>query len=158
LRAYAGWAVLIGFSCVAAWFSLYPPQASVYPPLAPALARTATSAEIKQTKSSLNTLRVALSEARSRFEAAGAARFPTLLELQENRLLYADDSSAPLIPSAHRLPENPLTDGHGAVIQNCDEPMSQSQLRGDNADWHYCPDTGRLLPSAGVSGLLTKDW
>ena len=155
---YAGWAVLIAFSCVGAWFALYPPQDSVYPPLAPALARTATSAEISQTKSSLNTLRTALSKARSGFEEAGAARFPTTLELQENRLIYPDGSSTPLIPSAHRLPENPLTDGHGAVVHNCDVALNQARLNGDNADWHYCPATGRLLPSAGVSGLVTKDW
>jgi len=149
---------LVTFSSVACWFALYPPSRPSFPPVPEALKRDATQAEIEQTQESLAALRVGIAESQARTGENGEPRWPTVAEVQENRLRLASGGELALLAVVDRLPENPLTDGHGAVVHNCVVSLTQAAVKGDNADWHYCPDTGRLAPSAGVSGLPTHTW
>ena len=158
MRHFVGWGALVAISSAACWFALYPPPQSTYPAVPEALKRDATQAEIAQTKESLSALRAGLAGALERLSASGEARWPTPGEVQENRLTLASGAEFSVVAAVDRLPENPLTDGHGAVVHNCAADLSQAAVSGDNADWHYCPDTGRVSPSAGVSGLPTHTW
>jgi len=158
LRHYAGWVALVAFSSVACWFALYPPSSPSFPPVPQALKRDATQAEIEQTKESLAALRVGIAVSQERMRENDERRWPTVAEVQENRLRLSSGGEVALLAAVDRLPENPLTDGHGAVVHNCAASLTQAAVEGDNADWHYCPETGRLVPSAGVSGLPTHTW
>ncbi len=158
MRHLAGWAALVAISAAACWFALFPPPRPTSSAVPLALKRDATQAEIAQAKESLATLRAGLAGAVERLRASGEPRWPTAAEVQENRLTLVSGTEFLVVATVDRLPENPLTDGHGAVVHNCAAKLTQASLSGDNADWHYCPDTGHLSPSAGVSGLPTHTW
>jgi hypothetical protein len=61
----------------------------------------------------------------------------------------------PLLPGG--IPANFLTAGEG-IVPYCNDPATQNTLTGDDADWHYCDETGRIYACGGYTDAATLDW
>lgn len=54
------------------------------------------------------------------------------------------------------VPVNPLTRSR-AIVPHCNPP-SRSTIAGDDADWHYCSQTGEVWACSGFTDVDTLDW
>lgn len=121
--------------------------------------REPTEAEITRTRESFTRLKAALQVAYEVSGRYGVATWPSLEDLSEN--LYDRDGSGPgtervtLVEGG--LPPNLLTAGEG-VLPYCNEVAAQETISGDDSDWHYCDQTGRLFACGGFTEVPTLGW
>ena len=113
-----------------------------------------------QTQSQLKDFRSGIAAAHLNLRGRGGRTFPTLEEVQANH--YDLDGDGPgqalgvLFPKG--LPRNLLSPGEGSVLPYCNATPDQLTLSEEDVDWHYCPETGRVLASAGHTAEPTLDW
>ncbi len=113
-----------------------------------------------QTRSQLQDFRAGIAAAHLSLKGRGGRSYPTLEEVQGNH--YDQDGDGPgqalmvLFPKG--LPRNLLSPGEGSVLPYCNANPDQLTLSKEDVDWHYCPETGRVLSSAGHTDEPTLDW
>lgn len=121
--------------------------------------REATSEEQAKTQENLQKLRVAVQAAHAASGKYGVARYPTMEELANNEFDRdgngPDSVKLPLVNGG--LPGNFLTGGEG-VSPYCNEVPKQETLTGDDVDWHYCEETGRIYACGGLTTAPTLSW
>ncbi|MFT5586271.1 MAG: hypothetical protein ACI9VR_003868, partial [Cognaticolwellia sp.] len=106
---------------------------------------------VAQTQIQIQDFRAGIVAAHLSLKGRGGRSYPTLEEVQGNH--YDRDGDGPgqalevLFPKG--LPRNLLSPGEGSVLPYCNTNPDQLTLSEEDADWHYCPDTGRVLASAG---------
>ena len=113
-----------------------------------------------ETQSQLQDFRLGIAAAHENLKGRGGRSYPTLEEVQANH--YDLDGDGPgqalgvLFPKG--LPRNLLSPGEGSVLPYCNATPDQLTLSEEDVDWHYCPETGRVLASAGHTLEPTLDW
>lgn len=113
-----------------------------------------------ETQSHLQDFRLGIAAAHQNLKGRGGRSYPTLEEVQANH--YDLDGDGPgqalgvLFPKG--LPRNLLSPGEGGVLPYCNATPDQLTLSEEDVDWHYCPETGRVLASAGHTSEPTLDW
>lgn len=126
---------------------------------APPTAREPTAEEVQKTQENLATLRAAIQAAFETSGRYGVARYPTAEELSNNEFDRdgggPETDKLPLIPGG--LPGNFLTPGEG-ISPYCNAVPTQGTLTGDDTDWHYCEETGRVFPCGGFTTAPTLSW
>ncbi len=115
---------------------------------------------VPQTQSGLQDFRAGIQAAHLSMKGPGGRTYPTLEEVQANQ--YDLDGDGPgqalgvLFPKG--LPRNLLSPSEGSVLPYCNPTPDQATLAEEDVDWHYCPETGRVLASAGHTEHPTVDW
>lgn len=115
---------------------------------------------VAQTQSGLHDFRAGVQAAHLSMKGPGGRTYPTLEEVQANQ--YDLDGDGPgqtlgvLFPKG--LPRNLLSPIEGSVLPYCNATPDQATLGEEDVDWHYCPETGRVLASAGHTEHPTVDW
>lgn len=115
---------------------------------------------VEQTQSGLQDFRAGIAAAHLQLDGRGGRSFPTLEEVQANH--YDLDGDGPgqalgvLFPKG--LPRNLLSPSEGSVLPYCNRVPDQATLGEEDVDWHYCPETGRVLASAGHTAHPTVNW
>ena len=121
--------------------------------------REPSAAEIAQTKEGLAQLRLAITTAYEVMGRYGTARYPRLEEVLANEYdrdgIGPGTEKVPLVEDG--LPANLLTSGEG-ILPYCNSEARQETLSGDDSDWHYCEDTGRIYACGGFTPLPTLTW
>lgn len=121
--------------------------------------RDPTAEEVAKTRENLEKLRAALKAAYDTSARYGVARYPTMEELSNNE--FDRDGNGPgtdkLPLMAGGVPGNFLTGGEG-VSPYCNNTPSQGTLTGDDIDWHYCEETGRVYACGGYTTAPTLGW
>ncbi|MFM7201121.1 MAG: pentapeptide repeat-containing protein [Myxococcota bacterium] len=121
--------------------------------------REATAEEQAKTQENLLKLRAALQAAFDASGKYGVARYPTQEELANNEFDRdgngPDAVKLPLLNGG--LPGNFLTGGEG-VSPYCNAVPKQETLTGDDVDWHYCEETGRIYACGGLTTAPTLSW
>lgn len=126
---------------------------------APVALHQPTDTEIERTRASLKRLQEAIQAAHEASGRYGVAAWPSIDDLADN--VYDRDGDGPgtervtLVEGG--LPPNLLTTGE-AVLPYCNEVPTQETLSGDDSDWHYCDETGRIFACGGFTDVPTLDW
>jgi uncharacterized protein YjbI with pentapeptide repeats len=139
-------------------------QASVLPGTTPSLSgfRQASPAEVEMAREELTRFREALRGARDAVMAMGGPpdSWPSFKDVRQNRYDVDGRSQGEVRAELLRggLPENPLSEATGVVVLDCADEPTQEGLARPDTDWHYCDMNGRLLASAGRTGMPTLHW
>ncbi|MCK6505901.1 hypothetical protein L6R53_21360 [Myxococcota bacterium] len=129
MRVRIAWGLLATASALLAWASwTTPPRPDPPTPPLP-LARRPTPEELDQVRAQLQTLRAELDQAQAALGRPVAAH-----ELEGPLPIPAGRA----LPSG--LPDNPLRPSVSAVVERC-PPEEQP---GDEVDWLYCAELGRI--------------
>lgn len=157
--------VLLVAGCIQLfWRGPYQPEAHGVPEASEAASaarppREPTAEEVQKTRENLEKLRAALKAAYDATARYGVARYPTQEELANNE--FDRDGNGPgtdkLPLMAGGIPGNFLTGGEG-VSPYCNPSPTQGTLTGDDTDWHYCEETGRVYACGGFTTAPTLSW
>ncbi len=134
-------------------------QADAGRAIAPPTDYRPTAEEIRKTKENLAILREAIERAYQASGIDGMPKYPTIEDLSNNEFdldgFGPGTEKAELVPGG--LPLNFLSPGEG-VVPYCNDPPTQNTLTGDDSDWHYCEETGRVYACGGYTDEPTLDW
>ncbi len=118
--------------------------------------------EIAATRRSYHQIVQAIHEAHTTMVTQGgapAARWPTDGEMSANAFDLDGNgpgtATAPLLQGG--LPPNLLSPSSG-VSSYCNKVASQDTLTGDDTDWHYCGETGRVFACGAYTTVATLKW
>lgn len=114
---------------------------------------------VQGTREGIDALRAAIARHYERTKTAGFPRYPLHDELAQNEVDL--DGTGPsqekgvFMPGG--IPPNLLTEGEG-VTPYCNPVPTQGTLTGDDTDWHYCEETGRVYACGGHTTAPTLSW